>query len=222
MLPAYYWCKPLVNLDDASYLLRIAPALFQGAWGFLVLMGCFQVHRYRIARIAYLAVLMVFLLESQGQIILSYLFGYLWIPGRDNYLIDFSFVVIAAFGTTTYFRFKPLLIKLAPFIIVFAAYNNLYYAAFPEPIPGYANPLLNSKLPYDPFEEVPGLRDTIKGWKYSSYQRAIDTDIENKLPQNQGTFLLEQVGNATFYGSMSPAPYRELINFYRYGINPAG
>ena len=79
MLPAYYWCKPLVNLDDASYLLRVAPALFQGAWGFLVLMGCFQVHRYRIARIAYLAVLMVFLLESQGQIILSYLlviYGY--------------------------------------------------------------------------------------------------------------------------------------------------
>lgn len=220
MLPAYYWCKPLINVDDASYLVRIAPVLFQGAWGFLVWMGCLQVHRYRIARVAYVSVIMVFMLEAQGQIVLSYLFGYLWIPGRDNYLIDFSFVVIAAFGTMTYFRFKPLLMKLAPFIIIFASYNNLYYAAFPQPIPGYANPLLNSKLPYDPFEEVPGLRNAIKKWQYLPYQRAIDTDIENKLPQNQGTFLLQHVGNATFYGSMSPAPYRELINFYRYGITP--
>ncbi|MFZ3091837.1 MAG: hypothetical protein WA240_14615 [Nitrospirota bacterium] len=220
MLPAYYWCKPLINNDDATYLLRIAPVLFQGIWGFLVFMGCLQVHRYRMAKLAYLSVLMVFILQSQGQIILSYLFGYLWIPGRDNYLIDFSFIVIAAFGTTTYFRFKPLLIRLAPFIIIFAAYNNLYYAAFPQPIPGIANPLLNSKLPYDPFKEVPGLRDTIKKWSYLPYQRAIDTDIENKLPQNQGTFLLEHAGNATFYGSISPAPYRELINYYRYGIKP--
>jgi len=219
MLPAYYWCKPLGN-DDARYLLRITPFLFQGIWGFLVWMGCTQVRRYRIAMLAYLSVLIVFILQSQGQIILSYLFGYLWIPGRDNYLIDFSFIVIAAFGTTTYFRFKPLIMRLAPFIIVFAAYNNLYYAAFPQPIPGYANPLLNSKLPYDPFKEVPGLRDTIKKWNYLPYQRAIDTDIENKLPQNQGTFLLEHAGNATFYGSISPAPYRELINFYRYGIKP--
>jgi len=220
MLPAYYWCKPLVNNDDATYLLRIAPVLFQGIWGFLVFMGCLQVHRYTIAKLAYLSILMVFILQSQGQVILSYLFGYLWIPGRDNYLIDFSFAMIAAFGTTTYFRFKPLLIRLAPFIIIFAAYNNLYYAAFPQPIHGIANPLLNSKLPYDPFKEVPGLRDTIKKWRYLPYQRAIDTDIENKLPQSQGTFLLEHAGNATFYGSISPAPYRELINFYRYGIKP--
>ncbi len=220
LLPAYYWCKPLVNNDDATYLLRIAPILFQGIWGFLVFMGCLQMHRYTIVKLAYLSVLMVFILQSQGQIILSYLFGYLWIPGRDNYLIDFSFVVIAAFGTTTYFRFKPLLMILAPFIIIFAAYNNLYYAAFPQPIPGIANPLLNSRLPYDPFKEVPGLRDTIKKWNYLPYQRAIDTDIEIKLPQNQGTFLLEHAGNATFYGSISPAPYRELINFYRYGIKP--
>lgn len=220
MLPAYYWCKPLVNLDDNPYLLRMAPALFQGAWGFLVLMGCIQVHRYRIARIAYLSIPIVFLLESQGQIILSYLFGYLWISGRDNYLIDFSFIIIAAFGTITYFRFKPLLIRLIPFIIIFAVYNNLYYAAFPQPVPGIANALLNSKLSYDPFKEVPGLKDTIKKWNYLSYQRAIDPDIEIKLPQNQGTFLLEHAGNATFYGSMLPAPYRELINFYRYGITP--
>ena len=220
MLPAYYWCKPLVNLDDVTYLLRISPVLYQGIWGFLVWMGCAQVHRYRVTQIVYLSILMVFLLEMQGQIVLSYLFGYLWVSGRDNYLIDFSFAIIAAFGTITYFRLKPLLIKLAPFIIIFAAYPNLYYSAFPQPIPGIANALLNSKLPYNPFTGVPELRETIKKWGYLPYQRAIDPDIENKLPQNQGTFLLEHTGNATFYGSMTPKRYKELINFYRYGIEP--
>lgn len=220
MLPAYYWCKLLVNLDDTLYLLRIAPVLFQGILGFFVFMGCLQMHRYRTSQIAYLSILMVFLLETQGQIVLSYLFGYLWLPGRDNYLIDFSFIVIAAFGTTTYFRFKSIFLILAPFIIVFAAYNNLYYAAFPQPIPGIANSLLNSKLPYDPFIGVPGLKEIIKKWNYLPYRRVMDPDIENKFPQNQGTFLLEQTGNATFYGSMVPKRYNNLINFYRYGITP--
>jgi len=219
MLPAYYWCKPLVNFDEL-YLLRDAPFLFKWIWGFLVWLGCLQVHRYRISQLSYLSILMVFLLQAQGQIILSYLFGYLWIPARDNYLVDFSFVVIAAFGTITYFQFKPMLLRVAPFIIVFASYPNLYYAAPLEPVPGYANPLLNFKLPYDPFTGVPGLRDVIKKWDYLPYRRVTDPDIENRLPQNQGTFLLERTGNATFYGSMVPKRYNNLINFHKYGIVP--
>jgi len=219
MLPAYYWCKPLVN-NDETYLLREAPMLFQGIWGFLVWLGCFQVHRHRIAQLAYLSILVVFLLETQGQIVLAYLFGYLWLPGRDNYLIDFSFALLAVFGMLTYFQHQPLLVRLAPFIIAFSSYPNLYYMLPLEPVPGYANPLLNFKLPYDPFTAVPGLREVLRKWDYLPYRRVVDPDIENRLPQNQGTFLLEHTGNATFYGSMIPARYNELINFHRYGIVP--
>jgi len=219
ILPAYYWCKPLVNFDEL-YLLRVAPVLFKAVWGFLVWLGCLQIHRHKLVQVAYLSILVVFMLQTQGQIILSYLSGLLWIPARDNYLIDFSFVVIAAFGTLTYFRFKPLIIKSLPFIIVFASYPNLYYAAPTEPVPGYANPLLSSRLPYDPFTGVPGLKKAIRKWSNLPYRRAIDPDIENKLPQNQGTFLLERAGNVTFYGSMIPSRYRNLVNFYRYGITP--
>lgn len=219
MLPAYYWCKPLENFDEL-YLLGAAPGIFKCMWGFLVWLGCLQVHRYKTVKIAYLSILGVFLLENQGQIILSYLFGFLWMTGRDNYLIDFSFTVMAGFGSTACFRFKPLLLKIAPFIIVFSAYQNLYYTAPFEPVPGYANPLLNIGLQYDPFTGVPGLRKIIKSWGFQPYRRVVDPDIENRLPQNQGTFLLEHTGNATFYGSITPARYRELINFYRYGMIP--
>ena len=219
MLPAYYWCAPLVNYDEL-YLLKIAPAFFKGIWGFLIWMGCLQVHRSVIPRLAYVSVLMVLLLQAQGQIILSYLFGYLWIPGRDNYLMDFSFAVMAVFGTLTYFRLKPAVISLAPFIMVFSLYPNLYYTAPLEPVPNYANPLLNFKLPYDPFTGVPDLREAIKKKDFLPYRRFLDPDIEKRLPQNQGTFLLAHNGNATFYGSMGPSRYRDLINFYRYGITP--
>lgn len=219
MLPAYYWCKPLVNSDEL-YLLPIAPVLFKAVWGFFVWLGCLQVHRFRVAQVAYLSILIVFLLQAQGQVILSYLFGFLWMPARDNYLLDFSFAVIAAFGTIAYFQFKPILLKLAPFVIIFASYTNLYYMAPLKPVPGYANPLLNYKLSYDPFTGVPALKEILKKIAYLPYRRTMDTDIENRLPQNQGTFLLERTANATFYGSMVPARYRELINFYRYNITP--
>lgn len=219
MLPVYYWCKPLVN-NDELYLLRKAPMLFQGIWGLLVWLGCLQVDRHRTAQLAYLCILMVFFLETQGQIVLSYLFGYLWMPGRDNYLIDFSFALMAVFGTMTEFRYKPVLVRLAPFVIVFSAYNNLYYTLPWEPVPGYANPLLNRGLPYSPFKSVPGLREVFQGWDYLPYRRVVDPDIEARLPQNQGTFLLERTNNATFYGSILPARYNELINFHRYGITP--
>lgn len=219
MLPAYYWCKPLVNYDEL-YLLRKAPMLFQGIWGFLVWLGCLQVHRYRIAQLAYLSILVVFLLETQGQIVLAYLFGYLWMPARDNYLIDFSFALLAVWGTLSDFQLKAILVRFAPFIIIFSAYPNLYYSAPPEPEPGYANTLLNSRLSYDPFTGVPGLREIFHGWDYLPYRRVIDPDIENRLPQNQGTFLLEHTANATFYGSIVPSRYNELINFHKYGITP--
>ncbi|MDP2922711.1 MAG: hypothetical protein Q8O30_03195 [Candidatus Omnitrophota bacterium] len=219
MLPAYYWCKPLANFDE-TYLIRIAPILFKGVWGFLVWLGCLDVPRNKISRLAYISILIILLLESQGQVILTHLFGLVWIPGRDNYLIDFLFVLIAAIGTMNNFKFKPLLLRLAPFVIIFSALNNLYYTLPTKPTRGYANPLLRSGLTYDPFKEVPDLKKIIEGRDYLPYRRVLDPDIEHQLPQNQGTFLLKQTNNAAFYGSMKPVRYSQLINFYKDGINP--
>lgn len=216
LLPAYYWCNKLENFDEA-WMLKIAPVLFQAVWGFLVWLGCFQIHRYRVIQLAYLSVLMVLFLENQGQIILTYLFGVVWIGGRDTYLMEFSFVLIAAFGTTTYFRFKPLLLRLMPFLIIFSSFPNPLYTLPSAPVPGYANPLLAKGLPYNPYTGVPALREALQGWNRKPYSRGLAPD---HIPFNQGTFLLEQTGNALFYGSMLPARYHDFINFHRYDIKP--
>ena len=220
MLPAYYWCRPMVNVDEL-YLLGVAPIFFKGIWGFLVWFGCLQVLRHKVALIAYLSIIMVLVLEVQGQIVLSYLFGYLWMPARDNYIIDFSFALLVVFGLLTRFRFKITVKRLAPFIIVFAGYANLYYVIPLEFLPGIANPLLREGLPYNPFTGDPELNNTINNLDYKPYRRVVDPDIDPQLPQNHGAFLRKQTNNATFYGSMTPLRYSELVNYHKYGITPA-
>jgi hypothetical protein len=219
ILPAFYWCRPLQNADE-MYLLRVAPVVLKGIWGFLVWLGCLQLKRHRIAQLAYACILLVLVLEAQGQILLAYLFGYLWMPARDNYLIDFSFSVMAVFGTLTYFRHKKPIMAAALLILAFSSYPNLYYMLPKQPVPGYANPLLKEGLSYDPFSGVPELREIIRKKGSSPSKRALDPDIEQQMPQNQGTFLLEKTGNASFYGSMTPKRYSDLVNLYRYGIKP--
>ncbi len=219
MLPAYYWCRPLVNADE-MYLLGVAPVLFKCIWGFLVWLGCLQVLRHKIAGLAYLCIIMVLVMEVQGQIVLTYLFGYLWMPARDNYIIDFSFAILVVFGLLTRFSFKRAIKRVSPFIIVFAGFSNLYYVLPLEPVPGYANPLLREGLPYNPVTGVPELKNTINNLDHKPYRRVLDPDIENQLPQNHGTFLRKQTNNATFYGSMTPLRYSDLIKFYNYGITP--
>ena len=169
MLPAHYWCRPLVNVDEL-WMLSIAPSLFKFVWGFFIWLGCAQLPRYRIVQFSYLSVILVLFMEVQGQIILSYLFGYLWFPARDNFLIDFSFTIIALFGTKVNFRHKPLIVVLAPFIIAFAAYPNLLYVLPEKAIPGYANPLLRNRLPYDPYSSVPQLKEILNELKTQPQQ----------------------------------------------------
>jgi len=219
MLPAYYWYKPMINFDE-TYILQIAPFLFKLILGFMVWLGCLQFQKSKIVQLSYFSILAVILLENQGQIILSYLSGYLWIPGRDTYLVEFAFVVIAVYGTTAHFRGKLLILILAPLMLMFSAFP-IYYSLPAKHIPGYANPLITSGLHYDPFVGVPGLKNLLQSMGHLPYRRALDPDIEQLLPQNHGTFLLAGTGNATFYGSMGPARYNEFINYYRYGITPA-
>ena len=219
MLPAYYWCNPMANFDENYILRHDVPFLFEAIWGFLVWLGCLQLRRYKTTQLAYLSILVVMLMEAHGQIVLSYLFGYVWVTGRDSYLIDFSFTILAIFGTLTYFRFRPILL-LAPFIMVFSAYPNLLYTLPRKPVPNYANILISPKLPYNPFTTVPEIKKIIDKWDYLPYRRVLDPDIDVKHPVNHGSFLLEQTGNVAFHGSMVPSRFDELIDFHGYGITP--
>jgi hypothetical protein len=225
MLPAYYWCVPMIDFDESHFKI-IAPVLFKGIWSFLVWMGCLQMHRNRTAKLAYLSIIMVLVMEIQGQIVLTYLFGYLWMAGRDSFLIDFAFALIGTIGTITFFRHKIEILRLAPFIIVLSALPNLLYTVPTKPIPHYANPLIHPKLPYNGYTAIPGLKDLINKWDYLPYRRVLDPDIDRdvdpimKYPQNQGTFLLEQTGNVAFHQSLAPARFSELMFFHMAGIAP--
>jgi hypothetical protein len=215
----------MTNADE-TYLLHFStPFLIKLIWGFLVWLGCLQIRKHNIVKVAYLSIIMVLLLEVQGQIILSYLFGFLWISGRDTYLIEFSFTVIAVFGLLTSFWLKPVLLRLTPFFIAFSSFPAYYTLPF-ESIPGYANPLITPPLPHNPYTGTPELIKLITELKEQQkfpYQRMLDPDMDTvnvDLLHNQGSFLLAGIGNVAFYGSMTPTKYSELIRFHGYGITP--
>lgn len=216
LLPAYYWCHKLENFDEA-WMLKIAPFAFKLVWGFFVWLGCFQIHRYKVVQLGYLTVLLVLFLENQGQIVLSYLLGIVWIGGRDNFLMDFSFILVAVFGTTSYFRFKTLLTRLAPFIIILSSFPNPLYILPSETVPGYTNPMLAKGLSYNHYTGIPVLGELLKGWSNKASARVLAPDVD---ALTQGTFLIERVNNALFYGSMAPARYHDLVNFYGFNIKP--
>jgi len=225
MLPAYYWCTPMIDFDESHFKI-IAPFLFKGIWSFLVWMGCLQIQHNRAAKLAYISIIIVLVMEIQGQIVLTYLLGYLWMAGRDSFLMDFAFAVIATIGTMTFFRHKMITLRLAPFIIVLSAFPNLLYTVPTKPMPPYANPLIHPKLPYNGYTAVPGLQDLVNSWDYLPFRRVLDPDIDRdtdpvmKYPQNQGTFLIEETGNVAFHQSLTPARFDELMLYHIAGITP--
>ncbi|MCP4992095.1 MAG: hypothetical protein GY928_40425 [Colwellia sp.] len=128
MLPAYYWCNPMVDFDE-TYLLGMAPIMFKWIWGFLAWLGCQQVHRQKTAQIAFISIIIIMVMETQGQIFMAYLFGYVWMVGRDTYLIDFSFSVVAVSGMRTLSHYNPgasfgnVIIRLRYYILPLSPYN---------------------------------------------------------------------------------------------------
>ena len=106
-------------------------------------------------------------MRDQGQIILAYVTGILWIPTRDNYIIDFAVSVIAVSGLGTLNSSNIIINKfswdigrLAALIsiglIILSSYSNPYYShsLMKDAPPGY--PFYNG---------VPKLRKLVKDLK---------------------------------------------------------
>ena len=98
LLFIYYWCRPERGDLGEMDIIRSAPVAFKILVSSLVWIGCTQFWRSKLAKLAYFSILFIFLMRDQGQIILAYLTGLLWIPTRDNYIIDFAVAILAAIG----------------------------------------------------------------------------------------------------------------------------
>ena len=224
----YYYCRQAHgDLGEVHYV-RLAPAVLQIALAAEVWLGCALVRRDPLARLAYASVCFVFLMRDQGQIILTYLTGWLWIPTRDNYIVDFAFLLLALLGLQRLAdrtvaandghrgRGPGLaeglgLTAVAALILVM--YSNPYYV---HPLMGKAP----DGYPY--FSGVPSVRDLFRRLNEGPTSRAyLHNEPFMEFHHGAGSSLVEGFPQVTSYASLNSARYRDWTTYHRLGIHPA-
>ena len=212
LLPYYFWSHPQTNYDE-SYLLSVAPSGFKAVWAFFIWMGCYCFRENRYIRVAYISICFVLVMENQGQILLSYLFGLLWFEGRDGYLLEICFVVIAVIGAQVEYRNRKWLVRLAPVLLVLAHAQDIHYVLPDKHIPNYANPLRFQGTGNYERPERRDLLNVLREYDINTPDRVFYPDIDSgPTPLGFGTFLESRISNIASYSSTIPKGYHQVIN----------
>lgn len=223
ILPAYYWCRPGPGSLGEMDIIRSAPAAFMILLSTLVWLGCRRFTKSKLVQLSYVSILFILIMRDEGQIILAYVTGILWIPTRDNYIIDFAVSVIAISGLGALYtpdipanKSKWIISRLAPVIcialIILSTVPNPYYvhSLMKDSPPGY---------PY--FEGVPKLKKLVKDLKVPSGTRIFYVNYDAwGFSYGFGDSLLEGVGQVNIFDSLIPRRYREWTTFQSTGIRP--
>lgn len=95
----YYFGRPLPGeLAEVEILHGVLPC-FKFAITFLAAFGMLMKPTDTLSRWSYTSIVTVFGMRSVGLIFLSHLLGVLWLPARDNFLIDLPVAIFATIGT---------------------------------------------------------------------------------------------------------------------------
>ncbi len=229
----YYWCRP--GPGDAygeMAVIRTAPAVFVVALSALVWLGCRKVGREQWSTLAFVCVIFVLLIRDQGQVPLSYIGGLVWVPQRDNYLIDFPWAVLGGIGlNSTERRLRSVRIlwrdlrtspKWQGLVSPLSAIMLLVLALSLRPDPYFAHWMMDKAPPdYPYYTGVPDVRRIFRSLKQSETDRIF---IVNKPTKSQtfgyGEALLENLGQVTLYSSSVPRNYRDWTFYQRTGHLP--
>lgn len=216
----FYWCRPENGYLDETQIMAMAPSAFIALLAALTWLGCRRLGADPLVIVAYASILFVFLMRDQGQILLAYLSGLLWMPTRDNYIVDFAIVLIGTRGLLSLSESLPTLglRTVAPLaaiaIAVAPASGNLYYSQI----------LMRLAPPGAPFYQgVPALRAA-----FHELGRTDGAPTRVHLANHDawgftygfGEALLERVGQVTMYDSLTSQRYKDWTIFHQLGIKP--
>ncbi len=223
----YYYCRQAHgDLGEVHYV-RLAPVVLQVVLAAGVWLGCALVRREPLARLAYASVCFVFLMRDQGQIMLAYLTGWLWIPTRDNYIVDFAFLLLALLGLQRLAGRAAAsadghhgrgpgvaegLALTAVAALVLATHSNLYYV---HPLMGKAP----DGYPY--FSGVASVRDLFRRLNEGPTARAyLYNEPFMEFHHGAGSSLVEAFSQVTSYASLNSVRYRDWTTYHNIGIRP--
>ena len=229
----YYWCRP--GPGDAygeMAVIRTAPAFLSAALSGLVWLGCRHVGRDYWATLSFLAAVFVLLMRDQGQVLLSYIAGVVWVPQRDSYLADFPWAVLGGIGLNRaerrvremylLFRGGQLSRKWRGLVSPLSAITLFALVLSLRPDPYFAHWMMDKSPPdYPYYAGVPDIRRALRQLRESDTTRIF---IVNKPTKSQtfgyGEALLERVGQVTLYSSSVPKNYRDWTFYQRTGLVP--
>ncbi len=222
----FYWCRPWDGTLDETQHMDFAPPVFIAMLAALGWLGCRLVATKRLAAVAHLSILFVFFMRDQGQIVLAHAADVLWMPTRDNYIIDFAVTLLATIGLASLVEAVglraaesrvvrciaggvPLAVMLGA---VLPASGNLYYV----------QPLMQPAPPGYPFYgDVPALRSVFRQIGASPPTRVYLASYDARgFTYGFGSALLERVGQITMYSSLTSRRYKDWTVFHRLGIRP--
>lgn len=229
----YYWCRP--GPGDAygeMAVIRTAPAVFAVLLSTLVWLGCRRVGREYWSTLAFLSAVFVLLIRDQGQVLLSYIVGVVWVPQRDSYLVDFPWAVLGGIGLNSierrlrqrqlFRRELPALREWRGLMTPLSAIALVALALSLRPDPYFAHWMMDKAPPdYPYYAGVPEVRTIFRGLRESDTTRIL---IVNKPTKSQtfgyGEALLEKLGQVTLYSSSVPRNYRDWAFYQRTGRAP--
>jgi hypothetical protein len=225
LLFAYYYCRYTRGDLGEVMILDSAPAVFKLGLATFVWLGCRQMAEVRVARLAYVSALCVFVIRDQGQILLAHLTGIQWVPTRDNFIVDWAFAVLAVAGLAVLVSigsratapsersWVPSTAALAVIVAtILSVKGDLLYV---HPLVGAAP----RDSPY--FNGVPSLRAFLAQLRDGPTTRVFFANDEfMELHHVMGSSLLEGVAQLSLYSSMGSVRYREWTTLQRLGLRP--
>jgi hypothetical protein len=225
LLFAYYYCRYTRGDLGEVMILDSAPAVFKLGLAAFVWLGCRQMAEVRVARLAYVSALCVFVMRDQGQILLAHLTGIQWVPTRDNFIVDWAFAVLAVAGlaalvSTTSRTTAPSERRWVPGAAALAVIVATILSVKGDLL--YIHPLIGDAPRDSPyFDGVPSLRALLAQLRDGPTTRVFFANDEfMEFHHVMGSSLLEGVGQVSLYSSMGSARYREWTTLQRLGIRP--
>jgi hypothetical protein len=210
---ALYWCRTEPSdLHEMIHLhsISIAHAVCLGA---LLMWGSLALETRKIPRLCFFLITILFLMRDQGQILMAYLKGFMWIPTRDSYLFDWTFVVLFAVGLESQLKKRALAVSLvATLAIILSLPSNLFSI----------HPLVKETPEGYPFYlGAPKLREVLATLPDFPPPRAYMHDHETiRNLSAMGSSLLEGKNQVLGFSSLLASRYRDWNVFQWYGIRP--
>lgn len=216
----FYWCRPSPGDFSEMDTIQLAPNTFKVAVSALVWLGCTQFNKKPLVKITWLIFFLMLCMRSYGYVPLTWLTGAIWIPTRDNYLIDFSVSILAVSGLSLFdwktfhqflrFRLESFSAAIVILAVVLSASSNPYYSHYPF--------IVKAPPDYPYYDGVPRLKKVLAELRHSPTMRAYFEPYVIAYPT--GSSLFEGVGDVTVTLSLTPKIYRDWIKYRKFGVRP--